>query len=541
MRISEPKWDGFLMNIEKYKIKKMIIYNIMNKKHDMIEEYSNKQNITNTKRFFFKKGSDGFTSYIKKGSNDTREPTHRLFDGGNLHIKKEDMDEFFIENARDMVSGQKNYITELRTPIFKYFMDLDIYDEFFYSGKSLFKIITKIQTALSFFFERHDFDSDVYVCTTPPKNVKKDEEEYIKTGVHLIWPFIHVTQEIALFLRQFVIQYLEEKIGARPVYNSWDDVIDESVYNQNGLRMIGSYKATICKICKNKEPNKLDSGRFGCNVCFGIGRNLGIHTYTLTYIISTNKTIKKKLLKTVLKKQSDMMKTLSIQTIKLKSNINIEEPYPSWFNINLASKRNTKVVGQMLKKTRFQKNICGKKCETIDESDIVESIKTFINSTFGRMNHYKKIGIKTIRKSTSAKKECYWVSTDSTYCLNVNRAHTSAEIYFEIDYDRMTQRCFSVKNATYDREDGLCKNFKSKKSFPLNVKLKKKLFPVKFEENNNKQKSISGGVITKGNEKADSNHTLKNLMNTSSKLFEEVSQYIFESGNIDGGEDSDIN
>jgi len=504
----------------------------MNKKPNTIEEYSNKQNITNTKRFFFKKGKDGFTSYIKKGNNDIREPTHRLFDGGNLNIKKEDMDEFYIDYARDMVSGQKNYITELRTPIFKYFMDLDIYDQSFYSGKSLFKIITRIQTALSFFFERHDFNSDVYVCTTPPKNVKKEEEEYVKTGVHLIWPFIHVTQEIALFLRQFVIQYLEDKLGERPINNSWDDVIDESVYNQNGLRMIGSYKATICKICKNKEPTKIDSGRFGCNVCFGIGRNLGVHTYTLTYIISVNKTIKKKLLKVILKKQSEMIKTLSIQTLKLKSNINIEEPYPSWFDITLASKRNKKVVGSMLKKTRFQKNICGKKCDTIDDTDIVDTIKSFINNTFGKMKQYKKIGIKTIRKSSNAKKECYWVSTDANHCLNVNREHTSAEVYFEIDYDIMTQRCFSIKNATHDRTDGLCKNYKSKKKYPLNSKLKKKLFAKKFEEKNNISKSITGGII-EGKTETD---PLKKLM-SGSDLYKEMGMLNFEHENVD----SDIN
>jgi len=493
----------------------MIIYNNIMNKNNTSEEYANKQIITNTKRFFFKKGENGLSCYIKKGSNDTREPTHRLFDGGNLHIKKEDMDEFFKEYAVDLLSGKKNYITELRTPIFKYFMDLDIFDNEFYSDKKLKKIVLKIQSALSFFFERHNFVSDVYVCTTPPKNVKKNEEEYIKTGVHLIWPFVHVTQEIALFLRQFVIQYMEKKLGTRPEHNSWEDVIDETVYNQNGLRMVGSYKATICKICKNNELNK-----HGCNICFGIGRNIGLNTYDLEYIISTNKTERKKLLKTLKKKQTETIQCLSIRTYKLKSNINVEEPYPSWFDITLASKKDKKVVGEMLRKARYQKNANGKKTISVDDEHIMKLIETLIQSTFGTMKCYNNIGIKTVRKSDTTKKECYWVSTDSNFCQNVDREHSSAEIYFEIDYDTIVQRCYSSKKATHDRSEGLCKDFRSKKSFVVPLKMKKELFPKKYEEINNKHKSINGHTTDK--------EEVKNIIK--SDIFEEFG-FVFDPGN----------
>lgn len=524
---------SLVMLLGRKKSKKMSIYIIyMSKKPEVEEEYANKQIITNTKRFFFKKKEDGLSSYIKKGTNDSRTPTHRLFDGGNLHINKEDMEEFYIEYARDMISGQKNYITELRTPIFKYFIDLDIFDDEFYSGKKLFKIITKIQTALSYFFKRHNFNSDVYVCTTPPKNVKKDENEYVKTGVHLIWPYIHVTQEIALFLRQFIIQYLEKKLGERQNHNTWDDVIDESVYNQNGLRMIGSYKATLCRICKNKEPNI-----HGCNICFGIGRNLGIHTYTLTHIISDKKTTKKKALKEIQKQQSKMIQLLSIRTLKLKSNINIEEPYPSWFDINIASKKNKKVVGEILKKARFQRNACGKNNETVDDPVVLKTIEDFVKSTFGTKEYYKNISIKTVRKSTSARKECYWVATDSNYCLNVCRNHTSAEIYFEINFDKIVQRCFSIKKATHDRKNGVCKDFKSSKIFPVPLKIKKILFPEKYEDINNKHKSITG-LKTEPNQTDKKEFNLQNVISASNLFGDMKYNFGFDP---DKGNDSDIN
>ena len=176
---------------------------------NMVEENNiNHALITNTKRFLFKKRKQNKSAFIKRNSEDKREVTHRLLDGGNLHIGKDEMEQFYKVYATDIVSGYKNYIVELRTPLFKYFIDLDIFDHEYYTGKRLQKIIIAIQKVLSYFFNRSSINSDVYVCTTPERRVKKDELMYIKTGVHLIWPHVYVTQEIALFLRQFIIQYI---------------------------------------------------------------------------------------------------------------------------------------------------------------------------------------------------------------------------------------------------------------------------------------------------------------------------------------------
>ena len=34
---------------------------------------------------------------------------------------------------------------------------------------------------------------------------------------------------------------------------NWEDIIDETVYKQNGLRMLGSSKIEKCGFCKNKK------------------------------------------------------------------------------------------------------------------------------------------------------------------------------------------------------------------------------------------------------------------------------------------------
>ena len=71
------------------------------------------------------------------------------------------------------------------------------------------------------------------------------------------------------------------------------------------------------------------------------------------------------------------MKLLSIRTNKMKSNISIEEPYPSWFNIFEASKKN-KSVNKKLKTVRYQKAACGKNVKDIDEKNIIEIIKKMV-------------------------------------------------------------------------------------------------------------------------------------------------------------------
>jgi hypothetical protein len=438
------------------------------------EEFINKNMITITKRFLFKKRKQNLSAFVKKNTDDSREVTHRLLDGGNIHLGKEEMEEFYSVYATDIVSGFKNYIVELRTPIFKYFIDLDIFDHEYYTGKSLLRIIVKIQKALSYFTNRSSFNDDVYVCTTPEKRVKKEDIEYIKTGVHLIWPTIYVTQEIALFLRQFIIQFLISKMGPRPDHNDWEDVVDETVYNQNGLRLMGSYKALPCKVCKNKQEL-----RDSCEPCAGLGKLFGDHTYKLAYILSTDNRMKIKACAKIVKKQSEMIKLLSIRSNKFKSNIIIEEPYPPWFNVSFASKAN-KHINKILKTTREnQKRTGGSTAISIIDSAYVDAVTSIVEQSFGQKAGFRGLGIKSIRKPPDAKEECYWVTTDCCYCLNVGREHGQSTIYFKITYSGVVQKCFCKKNTLNGGREKVCGKFESKK-YGVSFKYKEILFPEQY-------------------------------------------------------------
>lgn len=462
------------------------------------EEYNNKAHITNTKQFLFKKRANKLSAYIKKGTEDSRECTHRLLDGGNLHLDKSEMDEFYKQYATDLATGQKNYIVELRTPIFRYYIDMDIFDHEYYTGKKLQKIIIKIQKALSHFFQRNKLNGDVYVCTTPMKKVTKtindEKQEFVKTGVHLIYPFVYVNQTIALFLREFIVQYLKANFGSRSEHNDWDDVIDETVYKDNGLRMLGSFKAEICKACRNKETL-----RDACDMCYGYGRLFGKHTYKLEYILSDHKTLKMKECAELLRKQSEMIQLLSIRTNKFKTNVDISEPYPAWFNVNTASKGDKKVNG-VLKRIKSQlKKMGGCNGKNIDDKEKLDAITKSIKETFGSKKYYKDIDILYARHNPHTKVLSYWAVSNSTYCCNVDREHNSSTIYFEIKYDGIVQRCFCKKTSLDGRKGTTCGKFKSA-SFDVPQKYKKILFPEQHKE------KVEDNPLTHvGGEKKDGN------------------------------------
>jgi hypothetical protein len=80
----------------------------------------------------------------------------------------------------------------------------------------------------------------------------------IKSGFHLVWPEIWITVENAKKLRILFIEKITDVFGERESFNTWEDVIDLAVYEDNGLRMVGCRKMSICKCCKRLMTSASD-------------------------------------------------------------------------------------------------------------------------------------------------------------------------------------------------------------------------------------------------------------------------------------------
>jgi hypothetical protein len=133
-----------------------------------------------------------------------------------------------------------------------------------------------------------------------------------------------------------------------------------------------------------------------------------------------------------------------------------------------------------------------KKSKSITIKNNVDSkIENFIKKSF---KDYSKCSVKKVLKCENEKDITYYVEIDDNFCMNVNRNHTSSNIYFQIKSSGICQRCYCKKETIDGRLHGMCKEYASKE-ISLNKILKKELFGT--ETVSKKNKSIVTFNVTK--------------------------------------------
>ena len=471
--------------------------------------------------------------------------THLLLDGGKLIIPESRMNEFLNYYTNDFINNHRNYICEGKTNIFRFHADLDFFQEEELEINELLTYISTIQSVLKELFvdkirttkNNKNNKLKLYVCLTETGIKEKYGNIYKKIGVHLIWPNIYIDTEKSLIIRRLIITKFKNLYGERDKHNSWEDVVDESVYRQNGLRMIGSAKLYKCKDCRDNIRNKTN-----CQTCFGKGKIDEGRIYLPTYLfldenIKNIEDLRLKNNKTYTHKQFyQYIKETSIRNFN-----NIETPLikelPSWIQDNIKDYNNfPKIKNTRTKKSR--KNIRQSENSIFNNSDIFntsinnisdennlnscqndtnqiisdfnivnnvndseinskirnipntkiryswciedENAKLIINYIKAKFPKYKEEPFREIYLCGTNSSPFYIVSTNSHYCMNVCREHTSNHIYFIIDKNNIYQKCFSTNNSP-DQKYGLCKDYRSQPS-QINSYYKTYLFKKMIED-----------------------------------------------------------
>ena len=268
-------------------------------------------------------------------TDDKKIPTHLLLDGGKLVVTTAREDEFRKNVVSNIKRGVANFITELRTPIFRMHIDLDIYEpiEKPMTRTLLREWVGHMVHVVSEFFPLlipDDPTMDAFaaiICTTPTKlNVEKHKMLWAKTGAHIIFPFVYVNSDQAIVIRSGLIQHFEKVYGRRHKHNIWEDVFDAQVYKSNGLRMIGSFKMENCSSCKGK-PSKIKTCKTG--QCDGSGKYSSNRCYRVTDVVAEGAN-QKALLDDCLK---SVLAELRITSIRLPTTL---VPHtmtvPDWFD-----------------------------------------------------------------------------------------------------------------------------------------------------------------------------------------------------------------
>lgn len=151
--------------------------------------------------------------------------THYLMDGGILDVPHADTDAFFVEYLAALRTKHKVYVVEQKTPVFKFFVDLDWRDDTPLSDERLAEIVQVMSSVVP---------GRVCIARAQPR----PEDGRIKSGVHIHWPDTKVRRAEALAFRTRMLL----ELGDDP---EWNTRIDSSVYGGSGLRMIGSHKIPV--------------------------------------------------------------------------------------------------------------------------------------------------------------------------------------------------------------------------------------------------------------------------------------------------------
>ena len=148
--------------------------------------------------------------------------THVLMDGGILQVPFEQLEEFYIEYIHLVRTGNKVYVVEQKTDVFKFFVDLDYKSDAALSEEEITEFVRIMNSVVN---------GKCVIARAKPRRVG----DKMKTGVHVVWPEVRVTKVEAIALRTRILLEL-------PDDPEWSQRIDASVYAGSGLRMIWSHK-----------------------------------------------------------------------------------------------------------------------------------------------------------------------------------------------------------------------------------------------------------------------------------------------------------
>lgn len=344
-----------------------------------------------------------------------RKVTHFMLDGGKIDLTEdyEIFQQIYAKNIKE-----KNCIVELKTDIFKLFIDFDVLTS---EDFDISKYIKIIQETIN----------DIYgietICIITYANrdkcVKRDSLEYIKKGFHFHWPEILVNKEIAIRIRSMIIVRFTTIFGKVPeFYENWEKIIDKSVYEHNGLRLLGADKCSISDGIKTYEERVY-----------------------IVHSVYSGKEYSDELTKNYKENSLKALKDTSLRSYETEiTKCNVLPDYTSDDEYT-----NESSGFDIIEK----------------DTNVDKAIKRFFaNYAYG----YR---LEDLRKIIKIKdKEIYIIESKSKYCQNIDDYHSNNHIFFKITPFGFCQRCRSERMGNF----GCCRDYSSK-VVPISMTLRSAL------------------------------------------------------------------
>jgi hypothetical protein len=364
--------------------------------------------------------------------------THLDLSGGMYVVadKSPLLVKFFEMVARDIRGGVPFFLCEKRPEISPFYLDFDYSATEPLSREDVLTITFKVQAALYRFYPemepglwRSRGMAAVLFCEEPTRVVVQ-KRDFVKTGVHIIFPNLFVTEEQCVSLAQYVIQYLMVHQPQHQSMLPWASVIDLAVYGHGkSLRMLGASKCVKCAVCCKKSTME----KRLCEACQG--RSFSVvgagRKYYPAWIIEGGDSIPASNTPRFINSLTYALSLCSIACTQARPVGGYTVPA----DFVPLQRRTVASLGRIL-------------ANEIPASDPRVAVLQNLICSLG-VYEWRQIRFSRVLYS-GGKKESYLCQTIGLglhFCRNVMRDHSSSTIYFTVTRRGIVQRCHSSKPA----------------------------------------------------------------------------------------------
>lgn len=430
------------------------------------------------------------------GARQVVKPNFLSLTGGSWHIPKSLLHEFYGIVRRMIVAKVPISIVEVRTDIFKYFIDLDIMSPCAIKLDTLYKISTVIHECVKrecVGLTGNGLNLVQYGYMAAPRELL--ERKCVKTGVHLYYPDLHTNSEQALELRKRLIVCFKSMPEFDSEMLKWEEVIDESVYKSSGLRLPHIPKLKRCR-CKKVNGDC----EYGCTLgvinenavyfpewCIPgsvdkLKNNLR-YSLEITQIRTEHEVVNFRMRdRSVTDVLFDMPADLlgmgmgiSLGKGAESSRRELSKIYDLLDNPSTAKRggQQTTTVTKGLPSTNMQNFYVDD--EHLLPLETQQKVEGFIRRNFESYQTIAVTMVKRVIYKASNRNDVYtkyYVHTTSRFCMNISREHRSNHIYFIIFISgrsvKVSQRCHCTCTTPHFGTKELCKTYSSR---PVDIKI----------------------------------------------------------------------
>lgn len=364
------------------------------------------------------------------------EATHFCYMGAKYAIPNEKHEEALRLYAQQIQRSKVHattFLIEKKTPVFRMHFDLDMIDATTVSLDHVVELTRFFCGVMRTYYKEEQ--SPVLTCYILGAPTAYRNDGLVKSGFHLIWPYLLVDQAQALHLREGCVVAAKRRFGERPSPgNTFNDVVDETVLRKNGLRMVGSDKVGKCGACNSRPA--------ACGVCMGSKKIRENRVYSPVAVLNERHQPDPRLLAQVVNEEDYWLRVqlCTVRSLARKPTAGFVVPavaaIPTLEDTKHGEPRRARAATRRVLSQGDSEEVSSTKLCDMVLNDVLRPAAV----EWKYIELHKLFLLKRSHKYLVKVK-----GMGANFCKNVQRQHGSSTIYFMIDSLGLRQRCFCVK------------------------------------------------------------------------------------------------